>query len=201
VIVHWRFASGLAVCCCLMAWSGGAGVDAQSAAEALLDRVAALPHGTHNSEIRVDPVAGSGAVRVWINSNEDDTRLYTPAGGQLDMDVEVSALVRPGALPDSVSLLIETRGLVQPGPGTRALVIRAGGRLLSVAQRERPPARSGPLLFLSTQAELPLTDFLTMVTSADVTGRVWDVPFRLLESQIELLRAWTRRVADEARPR
>lgn len=197
-----RLSAGLvAVCCCLIASTRGAGVQPQSVTEALLGRLAALPHGTHNSEVRVDPVVGSSAVRVWINSNEDDTRLYTPAGGQLDMDVQVSALVRPGALPDSVSLLIETRGLVQPGPGTQALVIRADGHPLSLAQRERPPARSGTLLFLSTQAELPLAEFLTLAASADVDGRVWDVPFRLLEHQIELLRAWTRRVADEARPR
>ncbi|MCC7044119.1 MAG: hypothetical protein IT183_09665 [Acidobacteria bacterium] len=197
-----RLSAGLvAACCCLIASSGGAGIQSQSVTEALLSRLAALPHGTHNSEVRVDPVVGSSAVRVWINSNEDDMRLYTPAGGQMDMDVQVWALVRPGELPDSVSLLIETRGLVQPGPGTQALAIRVDGRPLSLAQRERPLARSGPLLFLSTQAELPLSEFLRMATSSDVDGRVWDVPFRVLEPQIELLRAWTRRVTDEARPR
>jgi hypothetical protein len=182
------------VALCLLAAPG----HAQDRTDVLLGRLAALPHATHNSEIRVDPVVGSHAVRVWINSNEDDTRLYTPAGGQMDADFQLAAIVQPGEWPDSVSLLIETRGPVHAGPGPPALILRAGGRPVQLTQREHPPARSGPLLFLSMQADLPFVEFLALVTSPGVDGRVWDVPFRLMTSQLELLRAWTLRVAAAA---
>jgi hypothetical protein len=188
----------LIAACWLAAPGSAAGPRAQDVTAALLTRVASMPQDRHNSEIRVDSVQGSDAVHIWINSNEDDTRLYTPAGGQLDMDFQVSALVRPGALPDSVSVRLDTRGLVEPGPGPRALTVRADGRLLPLRQRESPPARSGPLLFLSLHADLSLAEFLVLATSTDVEGRVWDVPFRLLTSQLELLRAWAGRVADTA---
>jgi len=160
--------------------------------DALLARLSAMPSGTHNSTVRVDPVAGSDLVRVWVDANEDDTRLYTPAGAQMDADFEVSCLVGRGRLPDAVTLLIETRGGVEPGgQGPLALTIRADARRLTFAQRENSSTRSGPLLFLSLQADIPFEEFLTLVTSDAVEGRVWDVPFRMLDSQLELLRAWT----------
>ncbi len=167
-----------------------------SNANGLRARRSTMPSGTHNSRVRADPLPGTDLVRVWIDANEDDMRLYTPAGAQMDADFQVSCLVARGRLPDTVSLLIETRGGVEPGGrGPRALVVRAGARALAFAQRENPPARSGPLLFLSLQAEIPLEEFLVLVTADAVEGRAWDVPFRMLESQLELLRAWTVRVA------
>lgn len=167
----------------------------QDLTEAALGRLAAMPHATHNSEIRADSLAGSEAMRIWINSNEDDTRLYTPAGGQMDADFQIEALVQPGRLPGAVTLLFESRGSVPPGTGPQTLTLRAGDRPLTFTQRQHSPARSGPLLFLSLRAEIPLQELLVLVTAPSVDGRIWDVPFRLLPSQLELLRAWARRVA------
>lgn len=163
--------------------------------DALLARLATMPAGTQNSRIRADPIAGTDLVRVWVDANEDDTRLYTPAGAQMDADFQISCLVARGRLPDAVSLLFETRGGLEPGGQTsRAFVIRADTRVLTVAQRENAPARSGPLLFLSLQADVPLEEFLVLATSDTVEGRIWDVPFRMLDSQLDLLRAWAVRV-------
>ena len=158
----------------------------------LLHQMAALPYATHNSELRADKIRETGMARVWINANEDDTRLYTPAGGQMDVDFQISAVVRPGTIPDAVTLVIETRGPVHPGPGRRTLELHAGAWPLRMTQRELPPARSGPLLFLSMQADIPMGEFLRMIISPSADGRVWDVPFRLLAPQLELLRAWAR---------
>jgi hypothetical protein len=165
-----------------------------SRVDALLARLSAMPGGTHNSRIRADPIEGTDLVRVWVDANEDDTRLYTPAGAQMDADFQVSCLVGRGRLPDAVSLVIETRGSLEPGPGSHAFVIRADARLLTFAQRENASTRSGPLLFLSLQADVPLEEFLTLATSDAVDGRIWDVPFRMLDSQLQLLRAWAVRV-------
>ena len=166
-----------------------------SRVDALLARLSTMPAGTHNSRIRADPIAGTDLVRVWVDANEDDTRLYTPAGAQMDADFQVSCLVGRGRLPDAVSLLFETRGGLEPGgQGPRALVIRADSRVLAVAQRENALARSGPLLFLSLQADVPFEEFLALTTSGAVEGRIWDVPFRMLDSQLDLLRAWVVRV-------
>jgi hypothetical protein len=166
-----------------------------SRVDTLLARLSTMPTGTQNSRIRADPVAGTDLIRVWVDANEDDTRLYTPAGAQMDADFQVSCLVGRGRLPDSVSLLFETRGDLEPGgPGPHTLVIRADTRVLTVAQHENAPARSGPLLFLSLQANVPFEEFLALATAGAVEGRIWDVPFRMLDSQLDLLRAWAVRV-------
>lgn len=170
-----------------------------SRVDALAARLSSLPSATHNSRIRSDGVPGTALVRVWIDANEDDTRLYSPAGAQLDADFQISCVVGPGRLPDVVSLLIETRGGVEPGQGPRALIVRAGPRPVALTQRDHPPVRSGPLLFLSLQAEVSFEEFLMLVTADVVEGRVWDVPFRLLGSQSELLRAWAVQVIDIGR--
>jgi len=178
--------------------SGWAVVDAQDALDPLTARLETLPRSAHNSTIRIDRVAGTNVVRVWIDANEDDMRLYSPAGAQLDADVQVSALVRPGEPMGPVSLRFESHGPVEPGPGSRALVLRADSGPLPARQHEAPPARSGELLFLLTEAELSFADFLRLVTSTNAEGRVWDVPFVLLAPQLDLLRAWAHRVLETA---
>lgn len=188
---------GLAVAGWLVLW-GSAVTHAQDALDPLTVRLETLPRSTHNSTIRTDRVAGTNVVRVWIDANEDDMRLYSPAGAQLDADFQVSTLVRPGEPAGPVSLRFESHGPVDPGPGSRALVLRADARPLPARQREAAPARSGDLLFLLTEAELSFGDFLRLVTSTDAEGRVWDVPFELLPPQLELLRAWAHRVIETA---
>lgn len=159
---------------------------------ARIDRLFSLPTSTHNSELRVDRVSGRDLFRFWINSNEDDMRLYTPAGGQMDADVEVSAVSRAGQWPDVVHLRLDSRGHLIPGPGAALVTLRADGRPVVLQQSADAPARSGDLLFLTARIEVSFDEWLGLVTASAVEGRVWDVPFRLLDSQLELLRAWTR---------
>jgi hypothetical protein len=188
-----RRLTGLVLAACVAATSTPQ-TSEQDTTAALLARLAEMPFATHNSELRTDAIGGSDAMRIWINSNEDDTRLFTPAGGQMDIDFQIEARVWPGTLPGVVTLLVESRGSFQPGPGPRALTLRAGERSLTFVQGEHPPARSGPLVFLSVRADVPIPELLAMVTAPAVDGRIWDEPFRLLPFQLELLRAWARRV-------
>lgn len=162
-----------------------------------LARLATLPASSHNSELRRDTLA-DGSFRHWINSNEDDLRLYTPAGGQLDADMQVSAEARAGEWPGVVSLRFESRGYLLPGPGDQALRLQVDGRPLAITHRSEPPARSGPLLFLAVQAELPLEAWLALITADQADGRIWGRSFRMPTHQLELLRAWTRALGSPA---
>lgn len=161
----------------------------------LLERLARLPQSTHNSTIRVEPDVRTGGTRVWIDANEDDTRLYTPAAGQMDIDVQLSGLIDAEGRPTTVSLLVETRGTARPGPGPQPLALVVDGRPLALTQRDGRPSTSGDLLFLSIEAQMPYPDFLALATASRVEGRVWGIPFRLLDAQLELLRAFAARVA------
>lgn len=156
----------------------------------LLARLATLRQDAHNSEVLVDRSERGGVTRVSIRPNEDDLRLYTPARAQMDIDVQPSYVFAPGRLPGEVSLVIETRGTAKPGPGDQRLALTADGVTLFFSQREGPAARSGDLLFLSVDARLSRETFLTLATSSRVEGRIWGLPFVLLDAQLELLRAF-----------
>jgi hypothetical protein len=159
-----------------------------------------LPRSMHNSKIRVDAVPGTDRLRVWINPNEDDLRLYSPAGGQLDADIQISTTFTSGASPVAVDVLVETRGSTTPGPGPQTFVLVADGRSVAMTQRENDASRSGDLLFLSVEARLPMASVMQLATARRVDGRVWGVPFRFLDTQLELLRAFVWQVMDsEAR--
>ena len=160
----------------------------------LLDTLRTLPRGVHNSEIRVEP-AFARATRMWILSNEDDLRLYAPHGGQMDMDVQVSSVVPVGAPPAFVTLLIESRGGTTPAAGPQLVELVADGNPLVLTQRAGAPSRSGDLLFLSTEVRVPFESFLRLATASVVDGRVWGIPFRLLDRQLEILRIYAVRVA------
>lgn len=149
----------------------------------------------HGSEIRVESIAPSESTRVWILSNEDDLRLYAPHGGQMDMDVQISALLPAGAPPSFVTLLIESRGGTTPAGGPQQVEFVADGRPIALAERAGAPSRSGDLLFLSTEARVPFGGFLRLAVASRVDGRVWGIPFRLLDRQLEILRAYAVRVA------
>jgi len=82
------------------------------------DALAALPRSVHNSEIRLDAVPGTAVRRLWINinANEDNLRLYSPSGAQLDVDMQVSTALTPGASPLTIAsfeALIPMTSLVQ----------------------------------------------------------------------------------------
>ena len=180
----------------IVSLAGTSQPDLQLDRAARLDLLTSLPSSTHNSELRVDLPAGADLFRFWINSNEDDMRLYTPAGGQMDADFQVSAHTRAGQWPDIVELRLESRGYLMPGPGVASVILRADGRQVDLQQFAEAPARSGPLLFLAVRVEMSFDEWLGLVTADMVDGRTWDVPFRLLGAQLELLRAWTRRMGE-----
>lgn len=190
--------------CALILCSGS--LDAQPAAvnrrqappsdiTALLETLRTLPRATHNSEIRVEPIASSAATRAWILSNEDDLRLYAPHGGQMDMDVQVSSILPVDAPPSFVTLLIESRGGTTPAGGPQLAEFVADGQPITLTQRAGAPSRSGDLLFLSTEVRVPFESFLRLAAASAVDGRIWGIPFRLLDRQIEILRAYAVRVA------
>lgn len=179
----------------VLALGSCASVLAQSQTATLLARLAQLPQQTHNSEIRSEPDVRSNGERVWIRPNEDDTRLYTPARGQMDIDFQPSYVLVGSTLPIEVTIVIATRGTTSPGTGPQELTLLADGRPLTLAQHDEPPSRSDGLLFLSKQIRMPLDAFLTAVTSARVEGQVWGLRFVLLDSQLELLRAFAARMS------
>ena len=162
---------------------------------ALLDRLRTLPRGLHHSEIRIEPIASSDATRAWILSNEDDLRLYAPHGGQMDMDMQISSILPLDAPPSFVTVLIESRGGTTPGGGSQLVEFVADGQAITLAQRAGAPSRSGDLLFLSTEVRVPFDGFLRLAAASSVDGRIWGIPFRLIDRQIEILRTYAVRVA------
>lgn len=167
------------------------------ASDAARADLALRPHSPHNSRIVFDALP-SGATRVWINPNEDDTRLYSPSRAQMDADIHISAVVAPSA-PIVVSLTFESRGSLQPGPGSGTPVFTVDGRPFPVTAVPAASSRSGPLLFLSTRLDLPLDRFVQLAAAQGVEGRIWDVPFVLLDVQLELLREYAVRLLEAVR--
>jgi hypothetical protein len=193
-----RFAVPLVLALQTVAMGGvPAAADQTERTSELLEKLATLPQNPHNSEVLVDRSPG-GTTRVSIRPNEDDLRLYTPARAQMDVDVQPSYVFASGSLPGDISLVVETRGTAKPGPGDRRLTLVADGTPLFFSQREGPASASGTLLFLSIEARLSRESFLALVTASRVEGRVWGLPFVLLDSQLELLRAFAAPMASPA---
>jgi hypothetical protein len=133
----------------------------------------------------------TGRTKIWILPGEDDMRLYTPKGGQTEMDFQVSYILPGGsssALPAFVSFLFETHGETRPGPPPLALRLVADGRPLALEETPLPMSRSGGLAFYATSAKMPLADFLTLVNASRVHGRCWGHEFALTAPQLEILR-------------
>lgn len=191
-----RLLGVLAVCVVSVAGTPQSGAPIDRIAR--LDRLFSLPASTHNSELRADRIGSADLFRFWINSNEDDTRLYTPAGAQMDADFQVLAESRAGQWPDVVQVRLESRGHLVPGAGDALVTLHADGRPTVLRQSADAPARSGPLLFLSARIEMSFDEWLGLVTARTVEGRAWDVPFRLLDAQLELLRAWTQSMGERS---
>ena len=45
----------------------------------------------HAAKIVTDPPTPAGVVKTWVLPGSDDLRLYTPKGGQMEMDFQVLA--------------------------------------------------------------------------------------------------------------
>ena len=144
----------------------------------------------HSARIVTDVDKASGRTKVWVLPGEDDMRLYSPNGGQTEMDFQVWYWlpVGPKDLPASVELLFETRGETTPGRPPHDLVLIADGRSLALQQAPQPMSRSGKLVFYATSAKMPLADFLTLVNASRVRGRWLGHEFALTAPQLEILR-------------
>ncbi len=144
----------------------------------------------HSARIVTDKDLTTGGMKVWILPGEDDMRLYSPNGAQMEMDFQIS-YVLPGsskALPTSVSLLFETHGETRPARPPLALRLVADGRSLALEETPQPMSRSGGLVFYATSAKMPLADFLTLVNASHIQGRCWGHEFVLTAPQLEILR-------------
>lgn len=180
--------------------AGPAGIPVQTAAQddraSWVEALTRLPRSEHNSAIRVDPMGPSGVRRIWIDANEDDLRLYSPAGAQLDADLQLASVHRQGSSLSTVTMLVETRGGFVPGTGVQAFSLSVDGRDVPVTHRVFPESRSGDLRFLSTEVVLPLRSLVVLATAQRVDGRAWGVAIRLRDAQLELLRAYLWRLIE-----
>ena len=161
---------------------------------ALVTRLMALPRSTHHSEVRVDADAARAETRIWINTNEDDSRLWSPRGSQMDMEFRVSSVshgrdrARP---PAHVTIEFATLGELRPVAGVSpTLMVTADGRNVDLTQLAAPEARSGALVFLTTTTSVPIGEFIRLAASTRVEGRIWGHEFVLIDTQLEILRAY-----------
>jgi hypothetical protein len=165
---------------------------------AVVARLASLPRDIHHSEVRADYDAARDRTRVWINTNEDDSRVWSSGGAQLDMEFRASAVL-PGRAgtrwPREVSLDIASLGTLRPAIGPSALTLSADGRAVALVQSPAPEARSGDLLFLEIKVTVPIVEFLRLVAAHRVEGRVWGHAFALVPHQMEILRAFAWQLA------
>jgi hypothetical protein len=158
---------------------------------ALRARLPARRVFNHAMEVRREYHAQADVTRAWIESNEDDLRLYTPAGALNDMMMQVSYYAPgrpPGGIPLTVTLSIQTNGDMPPGPRPHHLELRADGRPIRLEETPTEPVRSGALVFLATSAVVPIDQFLALIEARAVEGRCWGHPFELAEKHLEVLR-------------
>ena len=145
----------------------------------------------HAAEIVSDYLPAAGYTRVWIRGGEDDLRLWSPSGRQMEMDFHAWYLhqgQRPEQLPAVVQFSFETHGETQPGAAPLALTLVADGQPVPLRETPEPVARSGALVFYTTRASLDVADFLALARASRVEGRCWGHPFVLIPSQLEILR-------------
>jgi hypothetical protein len=160
--------------------------------QALRERLLSLPRATGHSEIRRDYDPARDETRVWIDTNEDDLRLWSRRGGQLDAELRVAAVVhgRAAAPPEVITVECASLGELRPASRDDRVTLAADGLEIRIHARAEPAARSGDLLFLSTRVTLAFGPFLRLVTAERVNGQIWGHEFVLQPSQLELLRAF-----------
>jgi hypothetical protein len=179
---------------------GGALVLGQAAGvdEAALARLLSMPRATHHSQVRADYDAVRDRTRIWIDTNEDDTRLWSIPGQQMDMELRVSAVVpgRGGTWPREIDVEFATLGTLEPGAEPHALSVLADGRAVVLRQTPEPVARSGSLVFMTIRATIDPVELVRLASASRVEGRVWGHRFALVSSQFEILRAFVARLAE-----
>jgi hypothetical protein len=176
---------------------------ADAARAALVAQVPARRAFDHAAEIVSEYLSPADYTRVWIRGGEDDLRLWSPAGRQMEMDFHAWYLFkgrRVAELPAVVQVSFETHGETPPGAAPTALTLVADGRPVPLRETPEPLARSGSLLFYTTRATLALGDFLGLVRAARVEGRCWGHPFVLTSSQMEILRDLASRLSPPSVP-
>ena len=157
----------------------------------LRSRIPARRQFSHAARIMTDPQPATGRVKLWILPGADDMRLYTPKGGQLEMDFQVSYWLRqadPRELPASIEVRFESHGETRPGPVPHALTLLADGRRLTLQEQPDAVRRSGALVFYGSAAKMSLAEFLTLVNASRVEGRWLGHDFVLIPPQLEILR-------------
>ena len=163
-------------------------VPLQSEAE-LRAMIPARRQFAHADRVVNDPPAADGAVTVWVLPGSDDLRLYTPKGGQMEMDFQVKYALPPGGrLPQTIEFLFETHGETMPGSAPHGLALEADGRPVGFDGRAQPARRSGRLVFHAIVGKLSLAEFLRLVNASRVQGRWLGHAFVFLPAQLEILR-------------
>lgn len=178
---------------------GGALVLGQTSGvdDAALARLLSMPRATHHSEIRADYDAARDRTRIWINTNEDDGRLWSIPGQQMDMEVRVSAFAagQGVAWPETIRIDFASLGTLQPAAEPHALSLVADGRAVVVRQTPEPVARSGSMVFMTTGVTMTPAEFVRLASASRVEGEIWGHRFALIASQFEILRAYVARLA------
>jgi hypothetical protein len=163
---------------------------------AALGQLLSMPRELGHSEIRADYDAARERTRVWINTNEDDARLWSRAGQQMDMETRVSAFVpgRGGRWPTEIDIEFASLGTLEPGAEPHALELVADGRPAVFRQTPQPTSRSGPMVFLTTRVTVGMAEFVRLASASKVEGRIWGREFVVTASNLELLRAYVARL-------
>jgi hypothetical protein len=163
-----------------------------------LARVLALPRGMHLSTIRADYDAARDRTRLWIDTNEDDLRLWSIPGQQMDMELRVSAVVpgRSGTWPREIDVEFASLGTLEPGAEPHALSLLADGLEVALRQAPEPAVRSGSMVFMTLRTTIGPVELIRLASSSRVEGRIWGHRFALVSSQFEILRAYIARLAE-----
>jgi hypothetical protein len=164
---------------------------AQTPGAELRARIPARRTFAHAARIVTDRQPATGRLKIWVLPGADDMRLYTPKGGQLEMDFQVSYQLGPGDPPDlpaSIDLVFETHGETRPGPAPHTLGLRVDGAPVRLDERPELVRRSGALVFHASAVKMSLAEFLSLVNASRVEGRWLGHDFVLLPSQLEILR-------------
>ena len=164
---------------------------AQIRSAELRARIPARRTFAHAARIVTDRQPATGRRKVWVLPGADDMRLYTPKGGQMEMDFQVSYQLGPGDPPDSSGvdrLRLRDPRRDPPRPGAARLRLRVDGAPLRLDERPEPVRRSGALVFHASAAKMSLAEFPALVDASRVQGRWLGHDFVLLPSQLEILR-------------
>ena len=135
----WPLLSLAAALAAVTIVNGQASVDADT-----LARMLSLPRSVHQSRIRADYDAQRDRTRVWLDTNEDDARLWSVAGQQMDVEMRISAWV-PGqgpGWPDVITIDFASLGSLALDDREDALELVADGRPVAITRGRQHPTKS-----------------------------------------------------------